>query len=79
MTLTAVAKALRRQREAHAEAERRRAEERKWEAEEAAQRAEYNRRPKAVESLAHSWERSKLLQSFAERLTSLAENDRGWQ
>lgn len=72
VSLVTVANALKRQREEHAEWERRRAEERKREAEQAARRAEHERRAKAVEGLARSWEHSKSLLAFAERLSLLA-------
>lgn len=72
VTLAVVAKALKRQREERAEQERKWAEERKREAELAARRAEYERRAKAVEGLARSWEQSNSLRAFAERLSSLA-------
>jgi hypothetical protein len=75
VSLAVIAKALKRQREERAEQERRRAEERKRQVELAAQRAEYERRAKAVEGLAHSWEQSKALRAFAERLTSEAERE----
>jgi hypothetical protein len=72
VSLVAVANALKRQREAYADAQRRRAEEQMREAEEAAKRAEYDRKGKAIVSLARSWEQSKLLQAFAENLSSIA-------
>ncbi len=73
VSLAAVAKALKRQREERAERERKWAEGRKREAELAARRAEYERRAKAVESLARSWDQSKSVRAFAERLSSQAE------
>ena len=75
VTLPAVARALKRQREELAEQERKRAEERRRAAEEAARRAEYERKAKAVEGFSRSWEQSKLLRAFAERLASMAEQD----
>lgn len=72
LTLPAVAKALKRRREELAEQQRKWAEEWKREAEQAARRAEYERRAKAVEGLTRSWEHSKSLRAFAERLSSLA-------
>jgi hypothetical protein len=48
-------------------------EERRREADRAARKAEYERRAKAVAGIAHSWDQSKSLRSFAERLFSVAE------
>ncbi|MBZ5669330.1 MAG: hypothetical protein LAO04_06350 [Acidobacteriia bacterium] len=73
VSLAAVAKALKRQREQRAEWERKWAEERKREAERAARRAEYERRAKAVESLARFWDQSKSFRAFAEKLSPEAE------
>jgi len=75
VTLPAVAKALKRQREELAEQQRKWEEERKREADVAAWRAEYERRAKAVESLARSWDRSNSLRAFAEKLSTVAEQD----
>jgi hypothetical protein len=75
VTLPAIARALKRRREELAEQQRKWAEERKRAAEEAARRAEYERRAKAVEGLARSWEQGKSLRAFAERLTSMAEQE----
>jgi len=75
VTLPAVAKALKRRREELAEQQRKWAEERKRREEAAARKAEYERRAKAVESLARSSDQSKSLRTFAERLASMAEQE----
>ncbi len=75
VTLPAVAKALKRQREELAEQQRKWAEEQKRREEEAARKAEYERRAKAVDNLSRSWEQSNLLRGFAERLASTAEQE----
>ena len=74
VTLPTVARALKRQREELAEQQRKWAEERKHR-EEAALRAEYERRAKAVEGLGRSWEQSNSLRAFAERFSSLADQE----
>jgi hypothetical protein len=75
VSLPLVAKALKRQREEQAEWHRKWEEERKREAERAARRAEYKRIADVVEGVAHSWEQSKSLRAFAEKLTSEAERE----
>lgn len=75
ISLTVVAQALKRHREEQAEWERRWEEKRKREAEVAALRAEQRRKAEEVEGFAHSWEQSKSLRKFAERLSS--ETERG--
>jgi len=60
-----MAPAVKRAREAKAEAERRWAEERKREAEAAIRRAEYERRAEAVKKLSEAWQQSTLIKEFA--------------
>jgi hypothetical protein len=66
-------KALKQKREEQAVWHRQWEEERKREVEQAARRAEYERRAKVVEELARSWDQSKSLRGFAEKLSSQAE------
>src|SRR5215472_12854347 len=74
VSLMAIAKALKLQREEWAQRERRWEEERKRQAEQAARRAEYERRAKAIEGFARSWDQSKSIRAFAERLSLEAEH-----
>jgi hypothetical protein len=76
VSLSAIAKALKRKREEQAELHRKWEAERKQQAEQAARKAEYERRAKAVEILARSWDQSKSLQAFAEKLSSQAGHER---
>jgi hypothetical protein len=59
------ANAVKQERVDRAEAERRRMEERKREAEAAARKAEYDRKAEALKRLAHAWKESKLVKGFA--------------
>jgi hypothetical protein len=59
------AEAVKRERKEHAETERRRVEEQKRQAENAARKAEYDRKAEAVKKLAHAWKESKVIKEFA--------------
>jgi len=70
------AEAVKRERKERAETGRRRIEEQKRQAENAAGKAEYDRKAEAVKKLAHAWKESKVIKEFAGALEgSLASAD----
>jgi hypothetical protein len=70
------AEAVKRERKERAETERRRIEDHKRQAENAARKAEYDREAEAVKKLAHAWKENKVIKEFAGALEgSLASAD----